>query len=300
MENPKLYVIQTEEFVDKFILITSVAMLDFGTKLLIMQCYYACGRSATQTIRQIKKERGLHNDPFSASTVTRLINVFEQTGSIMHYVSMSGRPSVSEQSVSVVADAMQTRSSSRGSTFVRQLSIATGICKSTVYNILKRHLKLYPYKLQLLQDIQPDDKEKRLAFANFITNNADILQSILGSDEAHFSLDGTINRHNCRIWSTSKPNQTITKSLHSPKLTIWMGFSSEFGLKPYFFTDTINANRYLEMLQQFVVPQLVELNKVTTTTFMHDGAPPHFANTVRQYLSDTFGERIIGRGCPIN
>ena len=88
--------------------------------------------------------------------------------------------------------------------------------------------------------------------------------------------------------------------MHSPKLTIWMGFSSEFGLKPYFFTDTINANRYLEMLQQFVVPQLVELNKVTTTTFMHDGASPHIANTVRQYLSDTFGERVIGRGCPIN
>ncbi|EFN69121.1 hypothetical protein EAG_14837, partial [Camponotus floridanus] len=33
--------------------------------------------------------------------------------------------------------------------------------------------------------------------------------------------------------------------------------------------------------------------------FMHDGAPPHYTGIVREYLTNNFGNKWIGRGGPI-
>ena len=41
-----------------------------------------------------------------------------------------------------------------------------------------------------------------------------IIQKIFVSDEAHFDLDGYVNKQNCRIWGTEKPHLYIEKSTH--------------------------------------------------------------------------------------
>ena len=52
------------------------------------------------------------------------------------------------------------------------------------------------------------------------------------------------------------------------------------------------------MLQGHVRPQLAKKKKLSSTIFMQDGAPPHFAINVRNYLTQTFGyDRVIRRGC---
>ncbi|GFX02574.1 hypothetical protein TNCV_728281 [Trichonephila clavipes] len=41
------------------------------------------------------------------------------------------------------------------------------------------------------------------------------------SDEAHFWLNGYVNKQNCRIWSEANPQVYIKTPLHPEKLTVW-------------------------------------------------------------------------------
>ncbi|GFS78026.1 uncharacterized protein TNCV_2028721 [Trichonephila clavipes] len=40
-------------------------------------------------------------------------------------------------------------------------------------------------------------------------------------DEAHFWLNGYVNKQNCRIWSEANPQVYVETSLHPEKLTVW-------------------------------------------------------------------------------
>ncbi|GFY03621.1 hypothetical protein TNCV_3092471 [Trichonephila clavipes] len=41
------------------------------------------------------------------------------------------------------------------------------------------------------------------------------------NDEAHFWLNGYVNKQNCRIWSEANPQVYVETPLHSEKLTVW-------------------------------------------------------------------------------
>ncbi|GFV09069.1 hypothetical protein TNCV_3723061, partial [Trichonephila clavipes] len=40
-------------------------------------------------------------------------------------------------------------------------------------------------------------------------------------DEAHFWLNGYVNKQNCRIWSEANPQVNVETPLHPEKLTVW-------------------------------------------------------------------------------
>ncbi|GFT97902.1 hypothetical protein TNCV_2167991 [Trichonephila clavipes] len=41
------------------------------------------------------------------------------------------------------------------------------------------------------------------------------------SDEAHFWLNGYVNKQNCRIWCEANPQVYVETPLHPEKLTVW-------------------------------------------------------------------------------
>ncbi|GFW31470.1 uncharacterized protein TNCV_1288171 [Trichonephila clavipes] len=55
----------------------------------------------------------------------------------------------------------------------------------------------------------------------------DFHKRILFSDEAHFWLNGYVNKQNCRIWSEDNPQVYVETPLHPEKLTVscalWAG-----------------------------------------------------------------------------
>ena len=63
-----------------------------------------------------------------------------------------------------------------------------------------------------------------------------------------------------------------------------------------FGEPTNNGSSYLDVLQQFLEPQLVVNGILDTVVYQQDGAPANFAFIVRDYLNGTFPERWIGRG----
>ncbi|GFU22945.1 hypothetical protein TNCV_3946301 [Trichonephila clavipes] len=49
----------------------------------------------------------------------------------------------------------------------------------------------------------------------------DFHKRILFSDEAHFWLNGYVNKQNCHIWSEANPQVYVETPLHPEKLTVW-------------------------------------------------------------------------------
>ncbi|GFT35252.1 uncharacterized protein NPIL_138241 [Nephila pilipes] len=63
---------------------------------------------------------------------------------------------------------------------------------------------------------------------------------------------------------------------------------------------TVNAQRYLTLLHEKVVPCLSGKYVLSTVTFTQDGATSHTANPVKEFLIQTFEEeRIIRKRCRI-
>jgi transposase len=267
--------------------------MELSTKIEILECYILSGKSDLAALREYKKRHHLIKDPFSASTIHKLMEKFYETGSLLDKPK-SGRPPLTTETVAFLASEIQSTS---GVTSVRQLAEDTGIPKSSVHRCLKNELKLWPYKMTLHQSLKDEDYAKRLEFGKWLQNHDADICNILWSDEANISLHGNINTHNCRIWASSNPHIILSEPLHSPHLCVWMGFNSQFGLIPYFFeTSTVNSENYHSMLANHAIPQLKQHHAFKKTFFMHDGAPPHYAVHVRNFLNEQFPDRVIGRG----
>ncbi|GFU30718.1 uncharacterized protein TNCV_1444401 [Trichonephila clavipes] len=106
-----------------------------------------------------------------------------------------------------------------GTSSVREAARRLGLPPSSVHNILRRILQLYPYKLQSRHELLPADTA---AFRSGPSLKWIIPMGFF-SDEAHFSLHGDVNNHNCRIWATSLIHVSYV-FLFSPKVTAWCGF----------------------------------------------------------------------------
>ncbi|GFW22928.1 hypothetical protein TNCV_3647051 [Trichonephila clavipes] len=62
-------------------------------------------------------------------------------------------------------------------------------------------------------------------------------------------------------------------------------------------TEAVNAQRYLTLLRETVVPCLTQPGQISNVMFMQDGATSHTANPVKAFLIQTFGEDIIVSRC---
>ncbi|GFV84352.1 uncharacterized protein TNCV_2044001 [Trichonephila clavipes] len=125
------------------------------------------------------------------------------------------------------------------------------------------------------------------------------------SDEAHFWLNGYVNKQNCRIWSEANPQVYVEAPLHPEKLTVWCALWAGEIIGPYFFKNdeghnvTVNGDRYRAMITNFFIPELNN-HDVQVLWFQEDGATYHKARATIDLLKDTFGDRLISRFGPVN
>lgn len=291
------------------------SMLSLPDRALVVKLFYKNGESTTVTLRKFRTEKGLkaQKSPISLNGILNLVRRFEETGSLEDRP-RSGRPALRADRVHVVESVMEDMAAetSTGSSSAREAQRRTGIPEPSIRRILHGMLDLYPYKIQALHKLLPADTGARQNFATWaleqMQRNPQWLLNVMWTDEAHFSLHGDVNTQNSRIWATSNPREYQSQPLHSPHITVWCGFTASFILGPFFFeehcpvsgwkTCTVNAERYLTLLRDHVVPALQERHALPVVTFMQDGAPPHIARDVKMFLLATFTEdRVISRGC---
>ncbi|GFV81003.1 putative DD41D transposase [Trichonephila clavipes] len=133
----------------------------------------------------------------------------------------------------------------------------------------------------------------------------DFHKRILFSDEAHFWLNGYVNKQTCRIWSEANPQGYVETPLHPETLTVWCALWAGGIIGPYFFKNdeghnvTVNGDRYRAMMTNFFIPELNNQD-VQELWFQQDGATCHTAHATIDLLKDMFGDRLISRFGPVN
>lgn len=176
---------------------------------------------------------------------------------------------------------------------VRQISTEMNISKSVVHRVLKEQL-LHPFHCQKIHAMDLKDYPARVQFAEWFLEKqrieAQFVGKVLFTDEAGFGRNGVINCHNLHQWQEDNPHSTIEKSYQQRfHVNVWMGTFGNYLVGPYILPNRLDAGRYLEFLR-IILPYLLEDVPLMTRCnmwFMHDGAPPHFGQNVRNHLNNT-------------
>ncbi|GFV50063.1 DUF4817 domain-containing protein [Trichonephila clavipes] len=128
--------------------------------------------------------------------------------------------------------------------------------------------------------IHQNDHQARRRFVEWAQNEIAVVPAfhkrILYNDEAHFWLNGYVNKQNCRNWSEANPQVYVETPLHPEKLTVWCALWAGGIIGPYFFKNdeghnvTVNGDRYRAMITNFFIPELNN-HDVQELWFQQDG-----------------------------
>ncbi|GFV72420.1 putative DD41D transposase [Trichonephila clavipes] len=113
--------------------------------------------------------------------------------------------------------------------------------------------------------IHQNDHQARRRFVEWAQNEIavvpDFHKRILFTDEAHFWLNGYVNKQNCHIWSEANPQVYVETPLHPEKLTVWCALWAGGIIGPYFFKNdeghivTVNGDWYRSMITNFFIAE---------------------------------------------
>ena len=154
---------------------------------------------------------------------------------------------------------------------------------------------IHPYKIMIVQKILSHDLVQRLQFSEHMLN---ILQNdlavIITSDEAHFHLDGHINRQSSLFWAKENFRELHRKSSAESKSYRAVSFVKGLDNQALFFK--ISVDRRWAMVQKFFIPYLKENEwNIPYVRFQQDGTTTHTARVTMNVIRKTFAGRLITR-----
>lgn len=269
-------------------------------RVLIVKTFYQNQSSITVTMRKLREIFGRNNVP-TKRTIYRVVNDFEERGSV------GDRPKHGPQRTARSAEnitAAQESVQNNPSTSIRRRAQELGLQRTSLATILHKDLHLFPFKIQLTQELLPQDHLRRRTYAKRMLqlahDNPDFHEKIIMSDEAHFHLNGYVNKQNSRFWAMENPQIIHQSPLHPLKVTVWCAIWSGGIIGPYFFenengvTVTVNGERYRDMIENFLTPQLHALGLINMW-YQQDGATSHTARITMELLRDLFPQQVISK-----
>ena len=163
-------------------------------------------KSDVQTQRNYRSRYG--REPPSRPSIRLWHKKFIETGTVFD-TRRSVRPRTSEENIERVRQAFQRSPIKSIRTAARQLELP----RSTVHKVLHKNLRLYGYKVQMLQALQSNDMPRRKEFAvnmlQRISEDEAFLLRVCFSDEATFHVSGKLNKHNVRIWGSVRSKKGL-------------------------------------------------------------------------------------------
>ena len=125
--------------------------------------------------------------------------------------------------------------------------------ETTVRRVLKKDLKLKPYKKTVQPSLTDQHKENPKRFANWIRTNfrKEDTMKILFSNEKMFDIDGVYNSQNERIWAANRMEADAKGGIkrrrkYPQKVMVWLAVCSQ-GVSPLitFEDGTLDHVRYI-------------------------------------------------------
>ena len=275
---------------------------------------YCSTKSIKQTQSLFSKEFGIDRrnkkEIPNERTIRRWVANFKNSGTVKNKSTEERKPR--EPTVRTADNVASTLVSVNNSPkkSIRRRSVELKIPRESLRTILKTDLHLKPYTIQMHQRLHKASVKERLTmcrwFLSKIEEDAEFLNNVWFSDEAHFSLNGYVNSKNYVFWGSSKPNEVYEQGLHDLKVTAWIAMSRQGLIGPFFFMDenketvTVTSERYITILNLFwkALGRFLGTHNRTKQWFQQDGAPPHAAERTLHWLRDHFNDRIISRRTP--
>lgn len=132
-----------------------------------------------------------------------------------------------------------------------------------------------------------------------IADTADLVHNIFMTDEdlstwAVLLISKSLGISPIRILELS-----INNPPHEKNVTVWRAVSSFGIIAPYFFEDnydnavTVNSQRYVENLENFIIPELDKYQIDEETLFHQDGSTNHRARIAINTVNHVFPDRVI-------
>lgn len=266
--------------------------------LWLVEAYWYFQRSCSRVASEYRKLFPNDVSPANVS-ILRQVDKFHDNGTILNLSKgRSGRPRTSTDADNVAL--VDEFFSENPTASTRRASLVTGIPRTSLRRILKTKLKLFPYKIQVFQELSDFDMERRLEFARKMIDmglqKSIRTKKIWFSDEAHFWLSGYVNKQNYRFWAAENPRIFETTSMKPQRITVWCAISELGIIGPVFLDQNINGERYKRMLLEEFIPFAQGMGAIDDFWFMQDGALPHRTNDVFESLNEHFPGRVIGLG----
>jgi Helix-turn-helix domain (DUF4817) len=276
-------------------------MLTIQQRIKVVELFFA-EKSIVRTQRAFCRLYSVRTAP-TKRTILRLIDKFRCEGSVGDKP-RSGRPNSAR--TPEVIDKVRDSVLISPKTSSRRRSQQLDVTHTTLRRVLKDDLKLLPYKIQVKQSLNVVDRQSRLHMCEWlnetIEHNPHWIANVWFSDEAHFHLNGVVNRQNFRYWGSEKPHEVAERPLHSPKCTAWCAMSTHGIIGPLWFEDedgdavTVNAERYRKILVKFWSALRRKRSvSIADQWFQQDGATAHTATATLDWLKSKFGQNIISR-----
>jgi hypothetical protein len=117
-----------------------------------------------------------------------------------------------------------------------------------------------------------------------IARPARFITDVIIVGEAAFHMNGKVNTWNVRQYAphNNRLNFTFDVPNNREKVMVWVGLIGNNAIiGPYVFHQNVNGRTYLDLINQFVVPQLTRQfgqrhnGSIPRLWWMQDGAPAH-------------------------
>lgn len=269
-------------------------------RIWLVEAYWFFQRSCSRVCEEYRRLFPNDVQPTNA-VIMRNVRKFHENGTVLNLQKgNSGRPSTSTSADNV--ERVEQFFSENPTVSTRRASQFLDMARTSLQRIIKMRLKLFPYKIQVFQELTDFDMERRLIFArqmvDMILERSIKTKRIWFSDEAHFWLAGYVNKQNYRFWARENPRIFETTTLKPQRITVWCAISERGIIGPVFLDQNVNGERYKRMLLEEFIPVAQGMDAIEQFWFMQDGATPHRTNDVMEALDEYFTGRVIGLGYP--
>ena len=240
------------------------------------------------------------------STIARNIQRFETKGTLINNCRCEARQEQREDARNDTdLEVLLCVEENDGKISTRKLEDEIGIDHTTAFRILKRH-KYYSFKYEKHQELRDGDEIRRQAFCFDMMERAntdrEFLKNICFTDECTFTLNNEPNVQNYRYWNKENQHRFVeTRTQYPQKVNVWAGIFGHNIIGPLFLTRNLNAEYYLELLENHILPALHDAARENQEVwYQMDGCPAHSTLAVREYLDNSFNGNVIGLNHTVN
>src|ERR1700729_1261998 len=272
------------------------------TQAEMVDMIFVLGSSDKNTLlaKRLYQQRFSERRQPERRTFEKLMERFQATGSVAYNkINKEKRTQTEENQLNVLLAVTENPHIGQ-----RPISRQVDVERRTVQRILRAN-NMHPYHIQLLQELFPEDYQRRLEFCKWAQNkiweNRNFPHLVLFGDEAMFHKNGSVNRHNFHYYATQNPHFVRYNSQTRWSLNVWGGVVGDYLIGPYFFEQRVTGAVYLDFLQNHFPGLIAHVPHETRNEmwFLHDGAPVHHTEPIRTFLNAAYQDRWIGRGGPV-